>query len=68
MAIGSPEFTQMCTVGIIRRCLEPGSLQVRTAKWASCTETRITFMGTAYPKLFFDITIALVQTRYHGDR
>ena len=67
MAIGSPKFPQICTVGITRRCMEPGFLQVRTANWAFCTETRITFLGTAYPQLPFDINIVLVPSGYHGD-
>ena len=67
MAIAGTEFSQICTVGPIRRCMEPGLLQVRTAKWAFCTETRITFLGTAYPQVPFDINNPFVQTRYIGD-
>ena len=67
MAIGSPDFPQIFTVGTIRRCMKQGSLQVRTAMWAFCTDTSFTVLGTAYPKLPFDINISLVQTRYHGD-
>ena len=68
MAKSNPEFPQICTVGHIRRCMKPGCLQARTAKWAFCTETRITFLGSTFPQLPFDIKIALVQTRYHGER
>ena len=36
-AKGISEFPQICTVGHIRRCMKPGCLQARTAKWAFCT-------------------------------
>ena len=46
---GSPEFPQICTDGPNRRCMKPGSLQARTEKWAFCTKTRITFLGSPFP-------------------
>ena len=45
-AIGTPQFI---SDGPIRRCTKPGSLQARTAKWAFCTKTRITFLGSPFP-------------------
>ena len=48
-AKGSPEFPQICTDGTIRRCMKPSSLQTRTEKWAFCTKTRITFLGSPFP-------------------
>ena len=68
LAKGNPENPQISTVGHIRRCMKPGCLQARCEKWAFCTETRITFLGSAFPQLPFDIKIALVQTRYLGER
>ena len=68
MAKGNPENPQISTVGHIRRCMKPGCLQARCEKWAFCTETRITFLGSAFPQLPFDIKIALVQARYLGER
>ena len=58
LAKGNPENPQISTVGHIRRCMTPGCLQARCAKWAFCTETRITFLGSAFPQLPFDIKIA----------
>ena len=48
--------------------MKPGSLQPRTGKCAFCTDTRNTLLGATFPQLPFDIIIALVQTRYRGER
>ena len=48
--------------------MKPGSLQPRTGKCAFYTDTRITFLGSPFPQVPFDIIIAFVQTRYRGKR
>ena len=48
-AKGSPEFRKICTHGPIRRCMKPGGLLARTARWAFCTKTRIAFLGSPFP-------------------
>ena len=65
--IDSLELSQISIVGPIRRCMKPGSLPAHIAQCVYCTEWAITFLGSPYPQLLFDINIALVQTRYHGD-
>ena len=47
------------------RCVNPGYLPGRNAQWVSCTKKAITFSGSPYPQLPFDINIAWVQGRYH---
>ena len=44
-----PEFPQIYTDGTIRRCMKTACFLARTAKWAFCTKTRITFLGSQYP-------------------
>ena len=68
MAIGSPEISEFCIVGPIRRYLNAGSLQPRRNLYPFCTKSRIIFLGSSSLKLPFHMIIALVQTRYHGDR
>ena len=68
LAKGNPENPQISTVGHLRRCTKAESLPARSAKRAFCTERRTTFLGSAFPQLPFDIKIALVQTRYLGER
>ena len=68
MGKGRPEFPQISILGPVRRCIKPGSLQPHTEKCAFCTDVRITFLGSPFPQLPFDITIALVQIRYRGER
>ena len=48
--------------------MNPENLQARKAQCVYCTDEAITFLGSAQPQLAFDINIALVQTRYRGDR
>ena len=48
-AKGSPDFRKICTHGPIRRCMKPGGLLARTARWAFCTKTRIAFLGSPFP-------------------
>ena len=45
---GSPDFRKNCTHGKLRRCIKPGSLLTRTARWAFCTKTRIAFLGSPF--------------------
>ena len=68
MAIGSPELSEFCIVGTIWRSLNAGSLKSRKPLYPNCTMSRIIFLGSPSQKLPFDMIIALVQTRYHGDR
>ena len=68
MAIGSLELKQISIDGTILRCLGRGSLEARIGLWAICTYSKIIFLGSPFPYLHFDMHIALVQTRYHGDR
>ena len=49
----SPEFRELCTIGRLRRCMELGTLKACTTKWASCTESRITFSGSPFPSVAF---------------
>ena len=65
---GRPEFPQISTLGPVCRCMKPGSYQPRTGKCAFCTNTRITCLGSPFPQLTFDIIVALVHTRYRGER
>ena len=67
MEISCPELSQISIVGPLRPCLNPGSWKVRNGLCVYCTDKVITFLTSPYPYLSFDINIALVQTRYHGD-
>ena len=68
MTIGSPELSGFCIVGIMWRYLNAGSLKPRKRLYPYCTKSSIMFLGSPSLKLPFDLIIALVQTRYHGDR
>ena len=67
MAIGSPEISEFYIVGPIGRYLNAGSLQPRRDLYPFCSNSRIIFLGSLSLLLRFDMIIALVQTRYHGD-
>ena len=68
MSIGSPELSEFGIVGTMLRYLNAGSLNTRKPLYLYCTKSRIIFLGHASPKLPFDMIIALVQSRYHGDK
>ena len=68
MAIGRPELSEFCNVGTIWRYLNAGSLKPRKPLYPYCTKSSIIFLRSPSPKLPFDMIIALVQTRYHGDK
>ena len=68
MAIGSPELSEFCSVGSMWRYFNADSLKPRKPLYPHCTKSRIIFLGSPSPKLPFDVMIALVQTRYHGDK
>ena len=68
MGIGSPEISEFCIVGPIWRSLKADSLKPRKTLYPYCTKSRFIFLGFPSLKLPFDMIIALVQTRYHGDR
>ena len=67
MAMGSRELSEFCIVGTIWRYLNAGSLKPRKPLYPYCTKSRIIFLRSPSLKLPFDMIIALVQTRYHGD-
>ena len=48
MVKGSAEYLKISTMGPIRRCIKTGVLQTRTAKWAFCNVSRITFLDSPY--------------------
>ena len=68
MSIGIPELSELCIVGTMWRYLNAGSLEPRKPLYPYCTKSSIIFLGSPSPKLPFDMIIALVQTRYHGDK
>ena len=68
MAIRSPELSEFCIVGTIWRSFNAGSLKPRKTLYPYYTKSRIIFLGSRFQRLPFDMIIALVQTRYHGDR
>ena len=68
MSIGSPELSEFCIVGTILRYLNAGSLKPRKPLYPYGTKSRIIFLGSPSLKLHFDMMIALVHLRYHGDK
>ena len=68
MAKGSLEISEICIVGPIKRFMNTGNLKLRRYSYTICTSPKIIFFGSAPLKLPFDVNIALVQTRYHGER
>ena len=68
MAIGSPELSEFCIVGTIWRYLNAGSLKLGKPLYPYYTKSRVIFLDSPSLKLPYDMIIALVQTRYHGDR
>ena len=67
MGISGPELSKISIVSPIRPCLKPSSWKARNGHCVYCTDKAITFLSSPYLYLPFDIHIALVQTRYHGD-
>ena len=47
------------------RCIKPGYFPSRYAHCVYCTEKALTFLGSPYPQLPFDINIAQEQRRFH---
>ena len=68
MSIGSPEPSQFCIVGTKWRYLNAGSLKPRKPFTLMALNQALYFLGYASPRLRFDMIIALVLTRYHGDK
>ena len=62
-----PNFTRI-SLSALQASMKRGSMQACTGVGGSCTGQQITFLGSSYPQLLFDMKISLVQTRYHGDR
>ena len=63
-----PEISEICIVGLLWRYLNADSLQPHEALYPFWRKSRIIFLGSTSLKLPFDTNLALVQTRYHGDR
>ena len=68
MAIGSPEVSEICILGPIRRHMNAGNLKLRRCSYTLCTRPNNLFLDSVSLKLPFDINIVFVQTRYHGNR
>ena len=68
MAKGRPGFPQISVHGPILTYMRQGSLQAHTGKCGFSNDKRNTFLGSPYPQLLFDIYIAFVERRYHGER
>ena len=49
LKVGSPQFSQISFVDPIRRYMNPGSLEARTAEFVFCTDTAITILSSPYP-------------------
>ena len=67
MGIGRAELSHISILGPILRPMKRGTLLPRSGKYGICTDLGNTFLDCPCPYLPFDITIALVQTLYHGD-
>ena len=67
MGIGSPEVSHIPILGPILPPMKRGSFWPRTSQYGICTDLGNTFLNSPCPLLPFDITIPLVQARYHGD-
>ena len=68
MPIGSPEISEIFIVSPILRSMNAGNLKLRRGLYSFCTNPRIIFLVSASLKLPFEVNIALMQTRYHGER
>ena len=67
MEIGRAEISHISILGPILPPMKRGSLLPRSGKYGVCTDFGNTFLDSPCPQLPFDITIALVKTRYQGD-
>ena len=68
MPIGPPNLHNFPFSTLYQPPVSRDSFPSHTGKWGFCTDWWNTFLGSPYPQLYFDMDIALVQTRYHGDR
>ena len=68
MSMGIPELSELCIVGTMWRYLNADSLLPRKPLYPYYTKSSIIFLGSPSLKLPFDMIIALVQARYHGDK
>ena len=55
--MGRPEFSQISIVGLIRRCMKPGSLQARNGQWVYCTDKANTILGSPTRSFLFIRTL-----------
>ena len=68
MAKGRPGFPEMSVLGPILAYMRRGSLPSCIGKSGFCTDLRNLFLDCPYLELPFDINIALVRARYHGEK
>ena len=68
MVNGRPGFPQISVLGTILTYMRRGIFPSHTGKCGFYTEYKIAFLNSPFLELPFDINIALVQTRYHGER
>ena len=67
MGICRAEISHISIQGPILPPMKRGTFLPRSSKYGVCTDLGNTFLDSPCPKLPFHITIALVQTPYHGD-
>ena len=67
MRIGRPKIPHISILDPILPTMKQSTLWPRTGKYGIHTDLVNTFLNSQCPYLPFDITIALVQMRYHED-
>ena len=67
MAKGRFGFPEISVLGPTLAYMRRGSLLSRTRKCGFYTDYRNAFLDSPYLLLPFDMSIALVQLRYHGE-
>ena len=65
-ARGSPECAQILFDGPIRNCSRRSTLWARLRRYAFCTDSGITFLGSPFPYLPFHMHFPLVETLYRA--
>ena len=65
-ARGSPECAQIPFDGPIRNCSRRSTLWARLRRYAFCTDSGITFLGSPFPYLPFHMHFPLVETLYRA--
>ena len=67
MGIGRAEISHISILGPILPPMKRGTLLPRIGNYGICTDYDNTSLDFPCPYLPVGVTIALVQTRYHGD-